>query len=294
MKNDFSSNSFIINKRMTSNLTGLDRQTTDAFYTAGHVALDCINSFIETIQPKKTDIIIEPSAGAGAFSLRLAESYQNVVAFDIDPRHPSIQQQNFLDYSFDVDDTKEAHVVGNPPFGRQSSLAKKFIQHASKFAVSISFILPKSFKKESMQKVFPLQFHLVKECEIPVNSFLINNKEHDVPCIFQIWKKFPTERQIQPPEEPLCFTFCKKEEDPDIALRRVGVNAGKVITTNLSSLSHQSHYFILKRNITKRVLEKLFKDLIFQHDNTVGPKSISKQELILQLNLLFKKQKNIL
>jgi hypothetical protein len=142
-----------------------------------------------------------------------------------------------------------------------------------------------------MQKVFPLTFHLVKECEIPTNSFLIDNKEHDVPCIFQIWKKFPTERQTQPQEEPLCFTFCKKEQNPHIALRRVGVNAGKVITTNLSALSHQSHYFILKRDITKRLLKKLFNDLIFEHDNTVGPKSISKQELILQVNLLFKKQK---
>ena len=51
---------------------------------------------------------------------------------------------------------KKIHIIGNPPFGRQSSLAIKFIKKSAEFCDSISFILPKSFKKDSLKKHFPL------------------------------------------------------------------------------------------------------------------------------------------
>ena len=81
------------------------------------------------------------------------------------------------------------HIIGNPPFGRQSSLVIKFIKKSITFCDSISFILPKSFKKDSLKKHFPLNFHLINEFDLPKKSFLIDNKEHDVPCVFQIWIK---------------------------------------------------------------------------------------------------------
>ena len=47
------------------------------------------------------------------------------------------------------------HFIGNPPFGRQSSLAKKFIKHICSCdkTKTIAFILPKSFKKDSLKKL---------------------------------------------------------------------------------------------------------------------------------------------
>ena len=48
--------------------------------------------------------------------------------------------------------SRKIHVIGNPPFGRQSSLAIKFIKKSCSFSDTISFILPKSFKKDSMKK----------------------------------------------------------------------------------------------------------------------------------------------
>jgi hypothetical protein len=43
------------------------------------------------------------------------------------------------------------HIIGNPPFGRQSSTAIKFIKKSCLFCNSLSFILPKSFKKDSLK-----------------------------------------------------------------------------------------------------------------------------------------------
>jgi hypothetical protein len=172
------------------------------------------------------------------------------------------------------------HIIGNPPFGRQSSLAIKFIKKSSQFCDSISFILPKSFKKESLKKTFPLNFHLIFETDLPENSFLVEGVEHNVPCIFQIWKKRNYNRDSSIKLEPIGFIFVKKNDNPDISFRRVGVNAG-AIDTDIDKKSIQSHYFIkftndksLNDNITN------LSTINYSFNNTVGPKSISKQELI--------------
>ena len=86
--------------------------------------------------------------------------------------------------------------------------------------------------------------------------------------------------------EPINFIFVQKKENPDISFRRVGVNAG-FIDTNVNEKSIQSHYFIKFTNdnsIDDNI--KLLSNIKFEFNNTVGPKSISKQELIFKFNPL--------
>ena len=268
--------------------TGLLRNTTDEFFTNTDVALSCIKLFREHIEPSPNDIIIEPSAGSGSFSLHL---HGNIYAFDIKSRHDSIMEKDFLtlpysDWFQDTIISKNVpiHVIGNPPFGRQSCLAKKFIKLCSTFSSSISFILPKSFKKDSFQMTFPLHFHKVHESDIPSGSFTIGDKIHDVPCVFQIWKKESILRKQPLEQEPNGFVFCKKEDDPDFALRRVGVYAGKLVS-NFLDVSPQSHYFIkINKKITKQQFILLYNEITFDHNNTVGPRSISTKEFIAKIN----------
>ena len=182
------------------------------------------------------------------------------------------------------------HIVGNPPFGRQSSMAKRFIKKSASFADTISFILPKSFKKESFKNSFPKNFHLVYQIDLPDNSFVLNNTEYDVPCIFQIWKKSKKERKTLKKIKPIGYTFTKKNKRPDISVRRIGVNAGRV--SKDTKKSETSHYFLKldeKKNVN-RIIEATSKK-IFNHDNTVGPRSISKPELIQVYNPIFNKIK---
>lgn len=210
----------------------------------------------------------------------------NYKFYDLEPENDEIIKQDYLLFRNDNNDNnnKKIHIIGNPPFGRQSSLVIKFIKKSCEFCNSISFILPKSFKKDSLKNRFPLNYHLIFEIDLPEKSFLVNNVEYDVPCIFQIWEKKEYNRDIIEKLNANSFIFVKKTDNPDISVRRVGVNAG-IIDINIDDKSIQSHYFIKFIN-NKSINDNMIKlaTITYEFNNTVGPKSISKQELISKFN----------
>lgn len=251
--------------------TGTKRNTIDQFYTNSCIAKICVDLLKRHAD---SDIWIEPSAGTGSFLQHVPDA----IAYDIDPKYPGIIQKDFLTTELPND----CVVFGNPPFGRQSSMAKKFIRHASSSAAFIGFILPKSFMKPSMQHCFPLQYHLIETYSIPPNSFILNENPYDVPCVFQIWKREEHSRMIEPKTCPIGFQFVKKSDSHDLVIRRVGVNAGMCSFPNDQSV--QSHYFI-------KTDDSVDIHLIIQAsktwaviENTVGPKSLSKSEICVLLN----------
>ena len=280
--------------------TGLKREsTTDQYYTHPHVVDTCINLICEHVNiDYERDVIIEPSAGNGAFVDSISNLCKNTAFYDIDPKHETVMKQDYLDFKFGecpFQNTK-IHVIGNPPFGRQSKLAIKFIKHSALFCHTIGFILPKSFKKESMKKHFPREFHNICEIDLPIeNAFIIDNQPHSVPCVFQIWEKRETMRDIPVKHEPLHYRFVKIDDNPDISFRRVGVYAGAV-DLNYETKSTQSHYFIkfdnliVDHNTKKKTLVDQLNSIVYNcKDHTVGPRSISKQELICEFNIVIVK-----
>jgi len=278
---------------METQTTGLNRNVIDKYYTKLSVAKLCCE-LLKHQYPihYENDIIIEPSAGNGAFIELLTHMSKNCLFYDIQPEHPSILKQDYLLVDFNKfckpSSTSKVYSVGNPPFGRQSSLAIKFIKKSAEISDVISFILPKSFKKSSMRNHFPEHFHLVYEQDLDKNSFIINaSEERDVPCVFQIWEKRMDKRPVIQKEEALKFAFVKKEENPDISFRRVGVNAGVISTEDLANKSIQSHYFIkFNSDILKEDIIEKIRKIQFETNNTVGPKSISKPEIIREFNIL--------
>lgn len=223
---------------------GLKRNSIDKFYTKKSVADICQNYINKYIKFEPNDIIIEPSVGNGSFIDCIKSFPTKNIFFDLEPEHNEIIKQDYL--LLEVDKFKiynKIHIIGNPPFGRQSSLAIKFIKKSCLFCDTISFILPRSFKKQSLQNKFPSNFHLIFEIDLPSNSFLVNNQDYDVPCLFQIWQKSHIDRITPIKLTPKNFTFVKKTDKPDISFRRVGVNAG-CISTDTDNKSVQSHYFI--------------------------------------------------
>jgi hypothetical protein len=264
--------------------SGLNRDTTDKFYTEPRISLQCIELFREEIKVSENDILLEPSAGDGSFIPALSSIHTNRRLFyDLYPEHESVIRQDYLQLSPKQFVNEVVHVIGNPPFGRQSSMAIKFIRHSATFAKTISFILPKSFKKISFQSKFPTCFHLVKEFDLPENSFLLNSKPHNVPCVFQIWERREVDREPEQKHTPLGYRFVKKHETPHLSFRRVGVNAGTV-SRDIENKSEQSRYFLVFDELSD--LEKILTtSLTFDsRDNTVGPRSISKAELIQVFN----------
>lgn len=266
---------------------GLNRNTIDKYYTKEIVVELCLTLIKKYLNIEEKDLCIEPSAGNGSFISGIKKTFNNYIFYDIEPENKEIIKQDYLtgDYNDFNNKFNNIHIIGNPPFGRQSSLAIKFIKKSSEFCNSISFILPKSFKKNSLKKTFPLNFHLIYEMDLPDKSFLVDGVEHNVPCVFQIWEKKSYNRDVLEKIEPINFVFVKKTDNPDISFRRVGVNAG-TIDKNIDEKSIQSHYFIKFTNKKKQEnIEKLYK-ITYEFNNTVGPKSISKEELILKFNPL--------
>jgi predicted RNA methylase len=267
---------------------GLNRKTIDKYYTKDIIVELCLNLVKKYIHIDTNDLIIEPSAGNGSFISGIKTLSSHFIFYDLEPENPEIIKQDYLlcNYNEFKDKFANIHIIGNPPFGRQSSLAIKFIKKSCQFCYSVSFILPKSFKKDSLKKAFPLKFHLIFEIDLPDNSFLVDDIEHNVPCVFQIWGKKLFNRVVVEKLEPLNFIFVEKTAHPDISFRRVGVNAG-TIDINVSEKNIQSHYFIRftnKKSINDNI-QQLSK-IRFDFNNTVGPRSISKQELIFKFNPL--------
>lgn len=257
--------------------------TKDQFYTNEGVAKACIQSIMDLLPFTSDYLWVEPSAGNGSFLHNVPGSYDKI-GLDIEPKSTTILKQDYLKWIPPTN--KEILVFGNPPFGRQSSLAKAFIAKSCEFAKIIAFILPKSFTKPSMFNAFDLKFHLLHSVELAKDSFVINGSKYDVPCVFQIWKKSGTDRQVQGKVNSIGFEYVKPSERYHVAFRRVGGLAGKCYKKDGTEYSIQSHYFIKFNDEIVCHLDTLI-EKINQHtfpSNTVGPRSLSKSEANVVIN----------
>jgi hypothetical protein len=264
--------------------------TKDQFYTKSHVAKACIDKVLEIVPQSSSYLWLEPAAGNGSFLHALSDSFDSL-GMDIDPASDDIMKTDFLNWEPII--KKKCIVFGNPPFGRQSSMAKAFITKASIFADIIAFILPRSFMKPSMTNVFPLKFHCLYSKELEEKSFEINQGScsYDVPCVFQIWEKKATDREIVPKVPEIGFQYVKSDQPFDIAFRRVGGLAGKCYLSGVKDFNPQCYYFLQFNPQYVQKIPRILKDINLHEfpSNTVGPKSISKQEVNVVINEIIQK-----
>ena len=256
--------------------------TKDQYYTKSSVASGCVAQILAHMPHCRAYQWVEPSAGNGAF-LKVVPADVEKIGIDLEPKAPGIQQGNFLDWAPVT--VKKRLFFGNPPFGRQSSVAKSFIRHAAEHGDAIAFILPRSFVKASMSKAFPLRFHCVYSVELDKNSFEVNAAEYDVPCVFQIWEKKDADRVVADPVKEVGFEYVKAGEQFHIAFKRVGGLAGQCYLQG-GEYNPQCFYFLKLEakyvahlgQIVAEVNEHVFPS------NTVGPRSLSKPEANEVLN----------
>lgn len=262
------------------------KSSLDKFYTKPEIARSLIDTALMFINPENV-VFIEPAAGNGSFVKPLIKKKIEVVAYDIQPDNKIIKKADFLTLEFSKIEGQRVAVIGNPPFGRVSSLAIRFFNKAAEFSDFICFIVPKTFRKESVIRKLDSNFWLIHDQDLPKNSFLLDNKPHDVPCCFQIWEKRELPRDKTADEDILTIIeYTKDPSEADLAIRRVGANAGKIIEKDITSLSVQSHYFINLVGISKSLFMKKYKNIDFSIvvNNTAGIRSLSKRELAKLLN----------
>ena len=251
------------------------KEINDKFYTHQSVAKMCI----DMIDLSSYDVIVEPSAGNGSFSNQIP----NCISYDLVPEHPSIIQQDYLKLDTWRFMGKKVLTIGNPPFGIQNNLAIQFFNKAAEYSHTIAFILPRTFMKESIQNKLDENFHLVKCVDLSKDSFLLNGEAYDVPCVFQIWERNEDiRRKSEFVLENHLIEFVKGD-DYDFVVHRVGGSAGKAfIPENGMVVSKQSNYFIKnKSNYSNETLVNMINEIkMTAADYSVGPKSISKKELM--------------
>ena len=78
---------------------GLKRDTIDKFYTKEDVVRKCINLIKAHIVINSNDLIIEPSAGGGAFIKYINGLSNNQLYMDIEPQHKDVIKTDYLKYT---------------------------------------------------------------------------------------------------------------------------------------------------------------------------------------------------
>lgn len=248
----------------------------DKFYTQVEVAKECIDLVPEL---NTYDLIIEPSAGSGNFSSQL-----DCIAYDIEPEGDNIIKQDWLT----TKPIKDKHilVIGNPPFGTRSNLAKAFIRHSQAIgAETIAFILPDIFSKLSNQSVslFPKNWKLIVEHKLSNSNFTIqeSTKPYYVPCTFYVWTKRDSSinlRQIKV-ETSEDFEFLPRgDKNADFTING---NSGKVKELYEITNSKAEHYIKAKKKSAEE-LKKIFKSLNYTFLSSVNGNNawIGQQEIL--------------
>ena len=207
---------------------------------------------------------------------------------DISPEHKDIVERDFFTY---IPETEgKILVIGNPPFGRVSSLAIKFFNHAAEWSDTIAFIVPRTFRRVSVHNRLNARFHLVFDEEIPTEPC-----SFDPPmmakCCFQIWRKKSEIRKVTKlVTEHNDWDFMKmgpkdQRNQPtppkgaDFAIRAYGGNCGDIVTS-LDELRPKSWHWI-KSNIDCQELIRRFQSLDYSlSKDTARQNSIGRGELV--------------
>jgi hypothetical protein len=249
----------------------------DQFYTRSAVARDCVARVLAVIGDQNGTVFIEPAAGAGSFLDALP---QPRIGLDIAPARVDIERADFLHWWPPISASRFV-VVSNFPFGKNASLAVKFINHAAQFAEIVASILPRTFEKATTQRRVSARLELVDETSLSADSFVYLGAPYSVPVVFQIWRRsgVPRARVAGPLVHP-DFAFLRTPEQADFAFQRVGARAGLVSVEGLARAA-QSHYFIAVRNPTRDVAAILAAiDWNGVKNRTAGNPSIGKAELV--------------
>jgi hypothetical protein len=254
----------------------------DKFYTRNSLAHELVESL-----PQDFDLWLEPSAGAGAFLHHLP---QPRIGLDLEPDDVEILQADFFDWQAPAG--SRIAVVGNPPFGYQSALAIKFFNHAATFASLIAFILPRTFRKSSIQNKISLDWVLQDEHILPENSFICLNDDgtmydYSVPAVWQVWvpgKRAKVVLKTSHPDWQWCDSSTAR-----YAMRRVGGLAGRVYSSDWEHYSTQSHYYFNASDVVAQRLIDLYPTFQSISKDTAGNPSIGKGEVVLAYSNSLKK-----
>jgi hypothetical protein len=185
----------------------------------------------------KFDRWLEPAAGDGSFFDLLPVDRR--LGIDIDSRRTDIVQADFLTFDDFAPDVTYA-AIGNPPWTENGVV--KFFNRCADHCSVIAFLVPLSFLKPHAINQLDRRFRLVHEEVSPRGQPPI------FATVFQIWALGNKLRKpIETPHEHTDFEFLARDRPDlrvaaDIVIRRIGVNAGKILNPSDVSRPDTAHW----------------------------------------------------
>lgn len=293
----------------------------DQFYTKPREAKRLFDLIGNHVNLDNYDLFVEPSSGGNSFGCLFPKGKS--ILMDIDPPEEiflynkdsdTFEKENrkdssanmvkidFLSFgkcyeSLGLKSDKKIISIGNPPFGKVSSLAVKFFNICAEFSDCICFIIPRTFKRVSIQNRLNLNFHLVYNEDLPFsNSECVFEPAMNAKCCFQIWERKETKRQqielskshpdweflpLGPLEER---AGCQNKQPTvpkgaDFAMKAYGSNCGEIVTTKLENLRPKSWHWFKCDNPSELISKLKQLDYSISKDS-VRQSSLGKSDLV--------------
>lgn len=185
----------------------------DQFFTKDQVAQTCaeiLRGKLSSLGYDATAVhFVEPSAGGGAFVRAVETAFPGapIKCGDLAPKDENTVQLDFINDAYDellAGDAANRIVIGNPPFGKRSRLAKDFINRAFEFSDTVAFVIPVQFQKYGTQKDIVADAKLVHDERLDADAFTVNGTSYAVQCCLQVWTRRDTDlpdlrKRIAPP-----------------------------------------------------------------------------------------------
>lgn len=226
----------------------------DQHFTDEALATRLVVSLLDRLDPQRLRCYIEPSCGDGAFIRALQTAgipEQSIRSVEIDPQYSASVHSDFLEVTRETLDIRLwppaiTVVIGNPPFGRNGALARKFINKAAEFAHWICLVVPRSMHEARCCGGLNPRLTLIHEEELPVGGF----SDTKAKCNWQEWFLLPDgsagKRSVDLEVDTLgLYEFVDKGERYDLIVQRCGGSAGRVTHCNRTGEGKyyiRSHY----------------------------------------------------
>jgi predicted RNA methylase len=255
----------------------------EQYYTPPQVAQDILKVVVELVDDLEQKVFLEPAGGTGTFiNEALENGFRHVLSFDIEPHHPLVSKGNFLEKKIPHNDCV---TVSNPPFGRNNALSIPFFNKAAEYSDLIVFIVPRSWRKWTVQNKLDRRFTLVRDDDLDIDYVdasgeLLSKNKYLRTCV-QYWKKSEVLRDLVYVKDMDIIEKCKFQ-DADVSLTLFGYGCGTVKTEFAKKPNTTQMFLQLKHPRALEALQAVDFSRFFL--NTAYTEALSIQEINFLLN----------